>query len=1057
MGTKNATTTSTQQLPGYINDAYKSLVSGAQGTGSQPYTPYTGGFTPDQQQAFENIRSMWGSSDPSFMSASNNFAAAGAPAANTMGTYMSPYISQVVDSTMANMQRQNAQQQQQVVGDAISKGAMGGNRVGVAQAELGRTQKLADSQTLANLYQQGFNTSLGAAQADKSAALAAGQGYTGLGQTQMQTGLAQTGAQLGAGTQQQQFDYEQYLNKLAFPYQQQSWLSSIIGGLGSTAGGTTTQKTPQGNTFSQLLGTGLQVASLFSDERMKEDAKVIGRSFDGQPIYAYRYKGSPQTHLGFMAQEVEKKHPEAVGESGGMKTVDYEAATRGAAEKGHFAEGGVVPLDIDLARDPARIMRSNPFGMGFDYDASPRLNPPIRRGDWLDIFRPSERTDLDEMWEPMNGIEREYVRDINRAHGGVVPHMAMGGIPYMNDNGQFGSFMGRSMAVPYANDNSQFGGYIPQAVKIAGGGGNFPTISQPQEQKDPFANPSQSMKDGASNIKGWLTPKVDASKIRMPALFADGGSVGRRGYAGGGVPMFAPGVPLTPEQVRSLYGGIIEPSGGLVGGMAVPEPPPRPVSAKSNFTDTVNVLDADNLGLGVDMTPESTLTPRGEDPYIYPEDAPVRRAPVVVPGGNLTGVVPYGEGEQFVTAPRGGKQYSQNMMEGLQSLFSGKGFNFAPDVNHGLLTAGAAMAASRSPFFLQGVGEGTLAGSQAWKDYQAMERENALARANIGQKGEELAQRAIEIGANAGLTNAQAGQVDTTTATMQWEYKPTMAGMMVIDKLNPSNTQIVPYAQLRGWADRNGIDPATLPGEGNPLTPIITPEGVRFDAQAPDSAMPSSMAMNPDAQSIVIGQTTAALDTSRQADQAAQESTLQLTAMRNAAEHLPATGFLSPGQWAEARGGIAKSLNTLAQIAGIELPFDPMQVASIEEMNKLTTQFGFALARTTGSDVASSVISQGVAAVPSIENTAQGFKAITGLIQAGLNRTRDYHTFLEDWANQTGGDTTGAAAYFNKTWPPSLYANSAIMAAAVVPKTQADIDNAPAGTLFNIDGQLMVK
>lgn len=987
MGTKNATTTSTQQLPGYINDAYKSLISSSQGTGATPYTPYTGGFTPDQQQAFENIRSMWGSSDPSFMSASNNFAAAGAPAANTMGTYMSPYISQVVDATMANMQRQNAQQQQQVVGDAISKGALGGNRVGVAQAELGRTQKLADSQTLANLYQQGFNTSLGAAQADKQAALAAGQGYAGLGQTQMQTNLAQTGAQLGAGTQQQQFDYEQYLNKLAFPYQQQSWLASIIGGLGSTAGGTTTQKTPQGNIFSQLLGAGLGVASLFKD-------------------------------------------------------------------------GGRVGADIDLARDPVRIMRQNPFGMGPDYDASPRLNPPIRRGDWLDVFRPAERTNLDEMWEPMNGIEREYVRDINRANGGVVPHMAVGGIPYMNDNGQYGSFMGRSMAVPYANDNSQFGGYIPQAVKIAGGGGRFPTISQPQEQSDPFAISRDTMKEGASNIKGWLTPKVDASKIRMPALFADGGVVPRRAYAGGGVPQFAMGNQLTPEEIRALYGDIIKPgAGGLVGGAAIPPPEPAPkrFPVEAPYTDTVNVLDADRLGLGVDMTPENAVAMRGEDPYLqYPEEAPVRRAPINVAGGNAPGVVPYGEGEQFVTVPRD-RQYSQNMGEALESFFGGKGLNVAPDVRNGLLTAGLGMMASRSPFVLQGIGEGGLAGAQAWKDYQAMERENALARAGIGQKGEELAQRAVEIGAQAGLTNAQAGLTDVTAATSQYDFKPTMAGMMVTDKVNPNRSRIIPYAQLPGWAKANGVDPATLPGGGEALAPIITPEGVRFDVQAPDSATPSSMAMNPEAQGIVIDQTKSTLDASRTAANAAEESTLQLSAMRNAADHLPATGFLAPGQWAEARGSIAKSLNTLAQMAGIELPFKPEEVASIEEMNKLTTQFGFALARTTGSDVASSVISQGVAAVPSIENTAQGFKAITGLIQAGLNRTRDYHAFLEDWANQTGGDTTGAAEYFNKTWPPSLYADSAIMASAIVPKTEDEVKSAPAGTLFNIDGKLWVK
>lgn len=56
-----------------------------------------------------------------------------------------------------------------------------------------------------------------------------------------------------------------------------------------------------------------------------------------------------------------------------------------------------LPLDMSLARNPARVMRENPFGMGPDYDASPRLNQPIRRGDGLDFMRGPERADLGEM------------------------------------------------------------------------------------------------------------------------------------------------------------------------------------------------------------------------------------------------------------------------------------------------------------------------------------------------------------------------------------------------------------------------------------------------------------------------------------------------------------------------------------------------------------------------------------------------------------------------------------------------------------------------------------
>jgi hypothetical protein len=81
------------------------------------------------------------------------------------------------------------------------------------------------------------------------------------------------------------------------------------------------------------------VASLFgSDRRLKHDIKRIGKTDDGMPIYKFKYKGDEreQTHIGFMADEVERKHPDAVMTgSDGMKRVDY-----GQADK--FYQGGVV-------------------------------------------------------------------------------------------------------------------------------------------------------------------------------------------------------------------------------------------------------------------------------------------------------------------------------------------------------------------------------------------------------------------------------------------------------------------------------------------------------------------------------------------------------------------------------------------------------------------------------------------------------------------------------------------------------------------------------------------
>jgi hypothetical protein len=61
--------------------------------------------------------------------------------------------------------------------------------------------------------------------------------------------------------------------------------------------------------------------------------------FDSTPVYSFRYKGddSGKTHVGLMAQDVERDRPEAVikiGGEDGLRMVDYGAATDRAAALG---------------------------------------------------------------------------------------------------------------------------------------------------------------------------------------------------------------------------------------------------------------------------------------------------------------------------------------------------------------------------------------------------------------------------------------------------------------------------------------------------------------------------------------------------------------------------------------------------------------------------------------------------------------------------------------------------------------------------------------------------
>lgn len=76
------------------------------------------------------------------------------------------------------------------------------------------------------------------------------------------------------------------------------------------------------------LFEGLGAAGLtLSDERAKTDKKKVGETDDGLGIFSFRYKGSPKTEMGLMAQDVAKKRPRAVKTlPGGLMAVDYRKA-----------------------------------------------------------------------------------------------------------------------------------------------------------------------------------------------------------------------------------------------------------------------------------------------------------------------------------------------------------------------------------------------------------------------------------------------------------------------------------------------------------------------------------------------------------------------------------------------------------------------------------------------------------------------------------------------------------------------------------------------------------
>ena len=91
-----------------------------------------------------------------------------------------------------------------------------------------------------------------------------------------------------------------------------------------------------GGAAAQLGSMVPQIAlATLSDRRLKSDVREVGRLNDGQPVYRYRLAGQPNTQLGLMAQDVEKRDPQAVlTDRYGFKHVDYARATARAVPEG---------------------------------------------------------------------------------------------------------------------------------------------------------------------------------------------------------------------------------------------------------------------------------------------------------------------------------------------------------------------------------------------------------------------------------------------------------------------------------------------------------------------------------------------------------------------------------------------------------------------------------------------------------------------------------------------------------------------------------------------------
>ena len=172
-------------------------------------------------------------------------------ASRYISQYQNPYESQVVQSVLTDLGGAQQKSLNQLGAEATQARAFGGSRHGIAEAETRKSYAQQAADTAAQMRQQGFNTALGAAQAQAAA----------------QTAANQFGATAGMNVQQQNF-----ANQLAALGARQG-AASQLGGLANQAF-QTGQTIQQQQAQQGLLQQGLQQALI--DAARAQYAGYIG-------------------------------------------------------------------------------------------------------------------------------------------------------------------------------------------------------------------------------------------------------------------------------------------------------------------------------------------------------------------------------------------------------------------------------------------------------------------------------------------------------------------------------------------------------------------------------------------------------------------------------------------------------------------------------------------------------------------------------------------------------------------------------------------------------------
>ena len=270
--------TTTKSIPPYLENYVKGTLDNAGQVTSRPYQPYEGQriaeFGQDTNAAFDMTRNNQGAWSPSFD-------AAGATASNVagqsvtpfpqidIGAYMNPFIQQVMDRSLGEVDRQAGIERNALKGQVAAQGAYGGSRHGIMESEQRRNTADLKQNLIASLLSGAYSDAGSQYRADvnnnfvnSGLQLDASNMLAGLGQRGSQLGYQDAAAQLDIGQRQEgqqqaglDTAYADFLRQFNYPIEMLNLRTSTAAGMPYSTT-SITEESGFGNPAAEWFGAG---------------------------------------------------------------------------------------------------------------------------------------------------------------------------------------------------------------------------------------------------------------------------------------------------------------------------------------------------------------------------------------------------------------------------------------------------------------------------------------------------------------------------------------------------------------------------------------------------------------------------------------------------------------------------------------------------------------------------------------------------------------------------------------------------------------------------------